>query len=193
MLHIALPERPVVTTNQKNHPPWYKSISAYHNQLHPNLNKKRRKSFRLWHNCVEILLVATINQNFFESHFIQFQPTFQQYGFLNIQRKNPVVCRLRIRFCYSDCERSVPWNDNELTRNSSVSLELVIVSKKRIFGRPFSLNLNHSQPARNTWNEKGGSLLQRSKGYGYQWLWAIKLGWYSVLLGKSPIECRCCL
>ena len=37
LLRIVSPERQVVTTNPKNHPSCYESVSAKHNPPHPNL------------------------------------------------------------------------------------------------------------------------------------------------------------
>ena len=49
---------------------------------------------------------------------------------------------------------SRPRNDNNLPRNSSGSLELFIVWKTTVFEQPSSASSSHTQPARNTWNER---------------------------------------
>ena len=61
MLRIALLERRFVISKPINRRPCYKSFSSNHKQPNPKLDQK--KSFSLWHNPIEILLVASINQN----------------------------------------------------------------------------------------------------------------------------------
>ena len=119
----------------------------------------KKKSFSVYGIIVPSFYWLLENdQVLFQSHFTFFQSTVQEYDFLIFQRKNGVVCRLRTRFCYSDCERFDPRNDNGLPRFSSSSLDLALVSKTTIFRQSFTWNPNHSQPARNAWNEGRCSL-----------------------------------
>ena len=49
---------------KKNHLLFWRMLSANHNPAHPNLSRKRQKSFFLWHNRVDITLLDTVNQKF---------------------------------------------------------------------------------------------------------------------------------
>ena len=46
-----------------------KIFSPNHNQPHPSMNWKRQKSLGLWHNRVELQLVAASNQSFYQNVF----------------------------------------------------------------------------------------------------------------------------
>ena len=77
-----------------------------------------------------------------------------------------MVFGLWTRFSDSDCKRSRPRNDNKLLRNSSGSLELVVVSKTTVLEQPSSASSSYPQPARNTWNEGRSTSKRRWTGYG---------------------------
>ena len=68
-----------------------------------------------------------------KTSFIHFQSTLKQHAFLSVQRRFWVISRFWTRFSISDCERCLPRNDTKFSWKSSGSLELVVISKTRLF------------------------------------------------------------
>ena len=151
LLHLALAEGRVVTTNPKTRRPCHKNFSGTNNQPHPNLNRKKIKGHSVYGITVSSVywFLQNIISFFSNSLFMRFPFTVQQHSFLSFQRRNPLVSRLWTRFCHSDCKMCGPRNDTELPGTSSESLELFFVSKTKNYKQLFSSNTNHSQTAKN--------------------------------------------
>ena len=61
--------------NEKR-PSFLANFPTSHKKAHPNLRQKRQKIFPLWHNCVELPLVYTLNQKL---------PSFLTLSILSVQ------------------------------------------------------------------------------------------------------------
>ena len=112
----------------------WRKIFANHNQAHPNLPQKAQKNFIYGINLSAPHWLIQLTKDSFLSHFIHVQSTVKQNDFLFLQQRLRVVSRPWTGFRYSDCQRSPrPIYDNNFPRNSSGSLELVVVSQTKLF------------------------------------------------------------
>ena len=128
-----------------NHLPFSRNASTSHIQLHPNPCQRVQISFHLKHNPVN-----EVNQKIqFQSHCLLFQSTVKKHEFLSLWQWHWVVSWPLTRFSSSDSlkSRARAKNDGNFPKTSSASLELVFVSKTRIFEQPFSVSFNYPQPA----------------------------------------------
>ena len=184
MAEIASSKGRVLTTKTKTHIRFRKHFSANHSQLQRNLSQKRQTSFHGIILSTPHWLIQ-ITKNSFQSQFIHFQPTVKQPDFLNFQRRYWMVSRLRTRFSYSDCRRSRPRKDNKFPRKSCGILELVFVSKTRLFEQRSSASSGYPQPARD-YGDDGRSVFKfRCKRYGHKRVSGVGSGGYRVSLGGS--------
>ena len=90
-------------------------------------------------------------------------------------------------------KRSRPGKDNRFSRNSSGSLELVVVSKTRLFEKSSSASYNYSQPGRNYADEGRSALKCRRTRFGHKRVSSVWSGWCWSLLGKWSAGYRRCL
>ena len=70
MVHIVLQGKRVVTIRKKIYLRFRSSFSASHNQTHPSLDQKKRKSFQLSDNCIDSPLVDGVNQKHNSTFFL---------------------------------------------------------------------------------------------------------------------------
>ena len=110
-VHIVLQERRVAITKNKSPLHFWRTVSANHNQTHPNLNQKKVKlspnmdwtyPFPIgwwfeWHNQFSNLFIqfqSTVNCSSFISQFTE------KFDLLSFQRRNPVDSRFWSGLCY---------------------------------------------------------------------------------------------
>ena len=75
MEHIVLQERRVATTKKKPSPFW-RNLSANHNQAHLNVNQKRTNQVQIWNKRIRFLLADELS-NTFNFQIILFNFTLQ--------------------------------------------------------------------------------------------------------------------
>ena len=132
LLEISIVQQ-VQTGNVHLH--FWRKLSANHNEAYTNLcPKSQKKTLHFWHNRVDFLLVATVNQQVncslilwtfnlqtskmtfsVSNNAIEFSPDFGPHWVTLTVKKN------------------CPKNDNRFTRNLTGSLELVFFSETRLF------------------------------------------------------------
>ena len=184
LVQIALHEGRVITTKKKKHLRFWKMLSANHNQAHPNL-RQRGKNQSIYRISVSVShWLIQLTKNHLHSHFIHFQSTVKQHNFLSLQRWYWVVSRLWARFRYSDCQRSGPRNNNQFSRNSSGSLELVAISKTRLSQQPSSASSNYPQPGRDYGDDGRSAPKCRCARYGHKRALGVRSGRFWILLGE---------
>ena len=83
--------------------------------------------------------------------------------------------------------------DNKFPRNSSGSMELVVVSKTRIFEQPSCVNSNYRQPRKDNGDAGTCTFDCRRTRYGYKRVSGVWSGGYRVSLGESCLENKCSL
>ena len=120
---------------------WKRKSSSICEKISPPIVMKQTRTLskKGKHHSVHGIIMSTPTSWYswpkilFHCHFIHFQSRVKQLGFLGLQRQYWVVCWLCTRFSYSDCKRCRPRNYDKFPRYSSCSLELVVVSKTRLF------------------------------------------------------------
>ena len=98
------------------------------------------------------------------------------------------VSQLWTRFNYRDCRRSRPRNDKKLPRNSTGSLEIVVVSKTRFSEQPPSAISNYPQQGRDNGDEGRCTSELRCSRKGHQRVSLVWSGGYRVSLAASWLE-----
>ena len=180
-VHIVLQETWIVTTKKKNHLHFWRSLSANHNQAHPNLNQKRTNRVQIWNKRIRFLLADDLSHilnfhiilfNFHLHSTSQLHSTYIQHtenhGLLSLQRRNSVDSPFWSLFCYYCSNWSRPKFNNQLTRNTPSYLAIAVVSKTRLFEQCSSASSNYSHTTRIIWNERRSTLQCGGSRLGHQ-------------------------
>ena len=136
MLHIALQKKDESRLRK------WKTISIFEENSPPSTTKH----FLSWakksqNRSIYGITVSTpqrliqLSKNSITIRCIHFQFSVKLYDFLSLQRRDWVVFRRWTRVSDSDCADSHPRKDKRIPRTLSGSLEFVVVSKTKVFGR----------------------------------------------------------
>ena len=163
-VHIVLQKRRVATT--KDHILFWRNFSTNHNQAHPSVNQKRINQVQIWNKRIRFLLADDLS-NIFIFQIILFnfnllltytQLTQNYQDLLSLQRRNPEDSRFWSRLCYYCNKWTRPTYNNQLTRNTTSSLAIALVSKTRLFEQSSSASSNYSQPRGSNGDERWSTL-----------------------------------
>ena len=162
MEHIASQETRVATTKKKNHLHFWRNFSTNHNQAHPNLFQKRLKRVQIWNKRMRFQLADDLSHIFifqiilfnFNLLFAYIQTTQNNQDLLSLQERNPLDSRFWTRLCYDCSKWSRPKYNNQLTRNTTSSLAIALVSKTGLFEQSSSASSNYSQPGGKNGDER---------------------------------------
>ena len=93
-------------------------------------------------------LIQLTEKKQFQSHFIHFQSTVKQHGFLKLQQQYWVVFWLWTRLSWSENKWSRPWNGNKFQKNPLAARSLLLPQRQDFL-------VNHLTWIPNTPTQKG--------------------------------------